>query len=123
MEEIFAALAHSTRLWLVLYLMEHGPTRQVELGRALERAGILERSVGSGEMSQLVRPLLAAGLVVRDRPRGPLYLTKSQQIQRLITTASAISVAATSDSNDEAKQRHAQLMRGVAGAVVGRRAN
>lgn len=114
-EEIFSLLGHSARLWIVLYILDHGPTRQVELGQALEDAKVLgQRNVGSGEVSQLVRPLLAAGLLRRDRPRGPIRLANAQQIRHLISIASAVSVAVADDSSEEAGKRHSELMRRMA---------
>jgi hypothetical protein len=117
MEKIFAALGHEARLWLVLYLVEHGPTKQVDLGRALENAGMLGRKVGSGDMTQFLQPVIAAGLVNRDRARGPLYVTETQQIQRMIATASALAVATTTDLSVDARERHARLMQRLATEV------
>lgn len=117
MEKIFDALGHEARLWLVVYLLDHGPTKQVDLGRALEGAGILGRKVGSGDMHQFLQPLVAAGLVDRDRARGPLYVTETLQVQRMIATASALAVATTTDSNDDARERHLRLMQRLAKEV------
>jgi hypothetical protein len=120
MDDLFSALGHPVRLWIVLHLLKHGPARQVDLARALAKSGLVPGRVNEGATSQYLRPLISAGLVVRDRPRAPLRLQYESQMVRLLTTASALRVATTSDSHDKADQRHAELMRALTSAVEDR---
>lgn len=120
MEKIFAALGHSTRLWIVVYLAANGPMRQVDLLKALGQSSVTAGEMSAGSLTHLMRPLFDAGLVARDRPRGPLRLVHDEQTRRLLATASALAVAATSESSTEAQRRHAALMRAISSAVESR---
>ena len=64
-------------------------------------------------MSNLVAPLLSAGLLLREGRRGPLRLSNPEQIRRLITLASALSVAGATETSRAANAQHAQLMRAI----------
>jgi DNA-binding PadR family transcriptional regulator len=88
MEKVLAALAQPDRLGMVLWLIKHGPARQVELLRALET----ERKalVNPGAVTALLRPLLASGLLVRDRSRGPIYVQDREQTLNLLRAAAVI---------------------------------
>jgi len=117
MDKIFHALGHPIRLWVMTYLAANGPSRQVDILNALRASDSEAAKVSAGAMTQLLRPLLDAGLVARDRPRGPLSLVQGEQIGRLLTTASALAVATATDSSEDAHRRHSELMRAIASAV------
>lgn len=112
MEKIFSALANPDRLWIVMYLAAQGPTRQKDLGIALAKAQ-QRPEIKSGPLSILVSPLLAAGLLRKDGRRGALRLSNPEQVRRLITLASAISVATANESSQAANAQHAQFMRTI----------
>ncbi|MGA2469624.1 MAG: hypothetical protein ABSG64_02910 [Solirubrobacteraceae bacterium] len=113
MDDIFAALGHPARLWIVIYVASHGPTRQKDLATAIAASGLVPTSVNDGATSHLVRPLIASGLLIRDRPRGPLRLRYGDQTVRILTAASAIAVAIAADSSESAGRQHADLLRGL----------
>ena len=120
MEKIFRALGHPLRLWVVMHLAANGPTAQADLGTSLKESKIPGGDISPGALSNLMRPLLETGMVARDRPRGPLYLVHDEQIRRLLTTASALAVATTSDTSDAAHRRHSELMRAMSTALDAR---
>jgi hypothetical protein len=117
MEKIFRTLGHPLRLWIVMHLAANGPTAQVAIGTALKESEIPGGDISPGALTNLMRPLLEAGVLARDRPRGPLYLQHDEQIRRLLATASALTVATTSETSDVAHRRHSELMRAISTAV------
>ena len=119
MEPIFAALGHPLRLWVVLYLIAHGPSRQAAILAALNDENVAQRTLNAGEMTYLLRPLFAAKLLNRATARGPVHLTEPDQTARLLTVASALAVATTEAAGEEAQRAHAQLMRRIAEDVSG----
>ncbi len=113
MEKLFSALAHADRLWVVIYLAAEGPQRQKDLIAALHGTDPTRRPIGSGAMSNLVRPLVDAGVLRRDGRNGELRLANPEQVGRLLTLASSLSVARTGESSRKADEQHAHLMRAV----------
>lgn len=113
MEKLFSALAHADRLWVVIYLAAEGPKRQKALIAALHDTDPTRRPIGSGAMSNLVHPLVEAGLLQRDGRNGELRLANPEQVGRLLTLASSLSVARTGESSRKADELHARLMRAI----------
>lgn len=114
MEELFAHLGIPARLWVIQYLVAHGPTKQADLARAFARTDLSGSSEPNpGAMSQTVRPLIQHGLIGRTgrRKRDPLVLRYEAQTRQLLSTASALTVAITSDAHASASQSHGELMR------------
>jgi hypothetical protein len=117
MDKIFDALGHPLRLWILKYLASNGPTRQTDLAKAIAASGLGPSVANDGATSHLVRPLIEARLVMRDRARGPLRLRYEEQTARLLAIASALAVAIASDSRDAADASHSELIRGLTTAV------
>jgi hypothetical protein len=112
MESVFSALANPDRLWIVMYLAAEGPTQAKDVAIALAKARH-RAEIKSGPMSILVAPLLRAGVLRKDGLRDDLRLSNPEQVRRLITLASAISVATANESSQAANAQHAQLMRTI----------
>lgn len=112
MEKLFKALSNRDALWVVLYLAADGPQRQTDLIAALHDARPGRPARSSGSMSNLVGPLMRAGIVHKDE-NEELRLANPEQVRRLLTLASAISVATAAESNREADEKHASLMRDI----------
>lgn len=119
MEELFAALSTPSRLWVLQYLAANGPTKQVELARAFAQSELgTSSNVNPGAMSHLVRSLMSVGLITRPPgSRQALRLKYEEQTRRLLSTASALSVAIAGDSHTAADRAHAQLMRDLTSSV------
>jgi hypothetical protein len=113
MEKLFKALSNRDALWIVLYLVAEGPHRQGDLIGALHDARPGRPARNSGSMSNLVAPLLRAGIVHKDEQTEELRLANPEQVLRLLTLASALSVATTAQSSHEADEQHARLMRAI----------
>jgi hypothetical protein len=113
MEKVFKALSNRDALWIVLYLVAEGPHRQGDLIGALHDARPGRSARNSGSMSNLVAPLLRAGIVQKDEHTEELRLANPEQIRRLLTLASALSAATAAESNREADEQHARLMRAI----------
>lgn len=112
MEAVLAALGQPDRLGIVLWLIEHGPARQVELLQVLERNR--NTTVNPGTAATLIRPLIDAGVLVRDRPRGPLYLRDRERTIDVLKAAAAISA----DSADSGKKRAEAVFDELRRAIV-----
>jgi hypothetical protein len=72
----------------VVWLLGHGPARQVEIIERLERRR--GRAVNPGTVAALVKPLLDVGILVRDRPRGPIAIRDRQQLAKLLQASMAL---------------------------------
>jgi DNA-binding transcriptional ArsR family regulator len=110
MESLLAALGHRDRLRILLWLVS-GPMRQVELVRRLETQR--RRVVNPGEVSALLKPLFAAGMLTRDRPRGPIAVVQREQLVRLLQSAAALSLAQAESEHAEVANDSAELRRAV----------
>ena len=99
METVLAALGQPDRLGIVLWLIKHDSARQVELLQVLERNR--GEAVNAGTVAALIKPLIDAGVLVRDRPRGPLYLRDRARTIQLLQAAAAIS----GDTADAGKKK------------------
>jgi hypothetical protein len=113
MEQLFKALSNRDALWVVMYLAAEGPRRQTDLIDALRDSRPGRPARNSGSMSNLVAPLLRAGVLEKDKQSDELKLASRDQVRRLLTLASAIAVARTSESSREADEQHAELMRAI----------
>ena len=113
MEKLFKALSNRDALWVVLYLAAEGPHRQAELIDALHCAHRGRPARNSGSMSNLVAPLLRAGIVEKDERGEQLRLANPEQVRRLLTPASAISATTAAEASREANELHARLMRAI----------
>jgi len=112
MEKLFKALSNPDALWVVMYLAARGPQRQTDLIGELHDARPERPVRNSGSMSNLVAPLMRAGIVHKDENED-LRLANPEQVRRLLTLASAISVATAAESSREADEQHARLMRAI----------
>jgi hypothetical protein len=113
MEKLFKALSNRDALWVVLYLAAEGPRRQTDLIDALHDARPGRPARNSGSMSNLVAPLLRAGIVHKNEETEELRLASPEQIRRLLALASALSVATADESSRKADRQHARLMRAI----------
>jgi hypothetical protein len=121
MEKLFKALSNRDALWIVVYLAAKGPQRQKDLIAELHADRPGQPARNSGSMSNLVAPLIRAGIVEREDQCSELRLASPEQTRRLLTLASAISVATAAESSREADAQHASLMRAITQATeVGR---
>jgi hypothetical protein len=87
-EKVLSALGHPDRLGIVLWLMEHGPVRQVEILGALE--GIRGETVNPGAVTALLKPLFESGILERARPRAPIAVRDPTQTAIVLKAAAAI---------------------------------
>jgi hypothetical protein len=113
MERLFKALANRDALWIVVYLAARGPQQQKDLIAALHAARPGQPERNSGSMSNLVAPLIRAGIVERGTQTSALQLARPEQARRLLTLAAAMAVATTAEASQEADQQHASLMRAI----------
>jgi hypothetical protein len=113
MEKLFKALSNRDALWVVLYLAAEGARRQTDLIDALHDARPGRPARNSGSMSNLVAPLLRAGIVRKNEETEELRLANPEQIRQLLAVASALSVATADESSRQADQQHAHLMRAI----------
>ena len=113
MEKLFKSLSNRDALWVVMYLIAEGPRRQADLIDALHDARPSRPARNSGSMSNLVAPLLHAGIVDRDEQTEELRVANQEQIRRLLTLASAVAVATADESSREADEQHARLMEAI----------
>jgi hypothetical protein len=120
MEKVFSALSNADRLWVVMYLAAEGPQRQKDLIAALHDADPTRRARNGGSMSNLVTPLVDAGILRRDGPKGELRLANPEQVRRLLALTSAISTATAAESSQRADEQHARLMRTITQATAER---
>lgn len=111
MERVLAALAQRDRIGIVLWLIKNGPARQVELLEVVEadRRG----PVNPGTVTALLKPLLEAGLLVRDRPRGPISVKDPAQTMMLLRTAASINVDRVDEDKAHAERGFDSLRRAV----------
>ena len=107
-----AALGHVERLKIVLWLLEHGSARQVEILKMIE-ADRKEGSLNPGVAAGLLRPLFDAGIVVRPRARGPISLRDREATIRLLQAASAIASDHAGSAKLDADADVAALRRAV----------
>jgi len=87
-EQVLAALGHADRIGVDLWLLEHGPKRQVEILGAIEKER--GQSVNSGAVTFLIKPLLDAGVLQRDRPRGPIAVRDPDRTVAILRAAASI---------------------------------
>jgi DNA-binding HxlR family transcriptional regulator len=94
MEELLAALGHRGRLTVVMFLLAHGPARQVEIRNRLEQ--LWGHSVNPGTVTALLKPLFEHGVVIRQGSRGPssrapIEIRDPQRVTALLQVAAAMS--------------------------------
>jgi predicted transcriptional regulator len=111
MERLFKALAHKDRLWIVQRVAANGPTKQKDLALALGESG--RKRPNRGTMSAWIKELADAGLVEHDGQQDSVRLTNDEQVGRLLTLASALTVAVTTKAQEAAEARHSELIRGI----------
>jgi DNA-binding PadR family transcriptional regulator len=111
MEKVLAALSQPDRVGIVLWLIKHGPARQIELLELLEaeRGG----PVNPGTVSALLRPLLESGLLVRDRARGPIYVRDRDRTVELLQAAAAITSTRVDIDKAQAESTFDALRRAI----------
>jgi hypothetical protein len=90
MDKLLSALGDRDRLLILIWLLEDGPKRQVEIVTQLSAER--KEAVNPGEVSALVKPLIAERLLVRARKRGPLQIRDRAQLVRLLQAAAALSL-------------------------------
>lgn len=119
MESLLKTLADRDRLIILLWLLEGGPKRQVELARRMS----LERgeAVNPGEISALVKPLVAEHILTRARKRGPLQIRDSGQLIRLLQAAAALSADVAQTGQKDADDVSYRLRRAVLHPLPGAR--
>jgi hypothetical protein len=104
-------------LRIVLWLIEDGAARQVEICErlALHR----KKPVNPGEVSALLKPLLDSGILVRERPRGPIEIGDRQQLVRLLQTAAGLSLAHAQSTHSDAESDSDELRRALLHQIPG----
>jgi hypothetical protein len=118
-ERLLSALGQKDRLRIVLWLIEGGPARQVEICQRL--AIHRNRPVNPGEVSALLKPLLESGILVRERerPRGPIDIRDRQQLVRLLQTAAELSLGHAQSSHSDAENDSDELRRAILHQIPG----
>lgn len=112
MERLFKVIAHKDRLWIVRYLLAHGPTRQKDLRAALAATG--RERLNDGMVSNWVGELADVGLVqAPERKQDPVCLANVEQVGGLLAIASALRLSATAAAHAEAAEQHAEVRRSV----------
>ncbi len=111
MERLLAALGQKDRLRIVVRLLSDGPARQVELQAYL--ADQRGTPVNPGEVSALVKPLLEAGILRRERARGPIEVADREQLARLLTTAHAMAEAISGARDTDIMRDFDRLRRAI----------
>ncbi|HEV3046795.1 MAG TPA: hypothetical protein VGY13_05480 [Solirubrobacteraceae bacterium] len=102
MEKVLAALAQRDRIGIVLWLIEKGPARQAELLKVVQEDRGEE--VNPGTMTALLKPLIDSGLLIRDRPRGPIRVRDAAQTIVLLRAAAVINAGQVdADEGDVAR--------------------
>jgi DNA-binding PadR family transcriptional regulator len=116
-EKLLSALGQRDRLLVVVWLLRTGPMRQVEIQRRLaEHRG---KPVNPGEVSALLKPLLDAGIVVRERARSPIAVRDRQQVARLLQAAAALSRAHAEANRASAESDSDELRRALLHQIRG----
>ena len=64
-------------------------------------------------MSAWIKELADAGLVEHDGQQDSVRLTNDEQVGRLLTLASALTVAVTTKAQEAAEARHSELIGGI----------
>jgi hypothetical protein len=111
METLLAALAHRERLRVVIWLIAHGPARQVEILRYLETHRHVP--VNPGEVSALLKPLFAANVLRRSGARGPIEITEADELVRLLQVVASLSVTLSEAAPQSAKESSDELRRAI----------
>jgi DNA-binding transcriptional ArsR family regulator len=114
-ERLLAALAHRDRLSIIVWLIEHGPARQVEILEYL--AARRGSTLNPGVATILLKPLFEAGVVSRERPRGPIAIRDRERLVQLLQVASAMTVEYASTSREDADEDFEKLRRALLQAV------
>jgi DNA-binding transcriptional ArsR family regulator len=87
MDELLRAIADSRRIEILVILLRE-PMTQARLADALSTRE--ERRLNPGTVSAAIQPLLRAGLIHRDRPRGPLFVPHAAHVRNLLQTAARL---------------------------------
>jgi hypothetical protein len=122
MEQVLSALGRADRVSVVIWLLKHGPARQVEIQKALsEERGV---KVNSGALTPILRPLLDAGILERQRPRGPISIRDAPRIATILREAALIAhdraEAGRSRASADFEDLRDALIRAAPAAGVGR---
>lgn len=104
-----SALGHEDRLGIVLWLLDHGPARQVEILEAVQRDR--RRSINPGTITALLKPLLDSGVLVRDRPREPISVSDPERIVELLQSAALVATKQADTGKRRADSRFKTLRR------------
>jgi hypothetical protein len=111
MDRLLNTLADPDRLLILIWLLEEGPKRQVEIVEQL--AGERKETVNPGEVSAIVKPLIAERILARDRKRGPLQVRDPAQLVRLLQAAAALSLDVAQAGQEAADDVSDRLRRAV----------
>jgi DNA-binding transcriptional ArsR family regulator len=111
MEKLLSALGHKDRLRIVVWLIEGGAARQVEICQRL--ASYRKKPVNPGEVSALLRPLLDTGILIRERPRGPIAIRDPQQLVRLLQATAGLSLTHAESGHSHAESDSDELRRAL----------
>jgi hypothetical protein len=112
-ERLLGALANHSRLQILVWLLDRGPMRQVDIRAELEQARA--SPVNPGEVSGLLKPLLEQRILVRaaGQSRGPISVRDPQQLTRLLQAAAALDVGTAQEQYESAKAREDELRRAL----------
>lgn len=104
MDKLLATLGHPLRLGIVEFLLTSPPISQEQLRADLRQ--------DKGTMSKALGPLLAEGVVRRDRARGPLYIPDASRTRALLQAAADLAEVITAERAREAAEQAQRLRRG-----------
>lgn len=111
MDKLLGALADRDRLRILMWILQGGPKRQVDIGVQLSAERGVE--VNPGTVSALVKPLIAERVLVRSGKRGPLEIRDRTQLVRFLQAAAAMSKDSAHEDQADADELFDQLRRAV----------